>query len=214
MSITALNKYPYFELSEIIPELSFDYKVYKPLSPVKAGNYIPDFALNTGYEQWQQFYNGAETHGPVIVRHLLNKPLVISFYSHHWKNAGLEQLKQLNAIQYEIKANGGNLLIINAERVDELQKIAWEQSLSLNFYYDKDNEIAKKFRIYSDENPTWNSISGIDTNVPLMATYVIEPSRQIIYNYIDNAITGELPVRNILAAVYESALMLGSRKSA
>ena len=212
--LATIDKYPFFELSEIIPELNFEFKPYKALNPVKAGNYIPDFTLNAVYEHWQQFYNGAETHGPVLLRHLLNKPLVISFYSHHWKEAGLNQLKQLNNLQHEIRANGGNLLIINDEKDNGLQRIAWENSLSLSFYYDKNNGIAKKFRIYSEDNPAWNRFSGIDANVPLLATYIIDPSNQVVYDHVDPNFIDSFPAREIISAVYESALINNSRKSA
>jgi len=212
--LTAIDKYPFFELSEIIPELNFEFKTYKPLRPVKAGNFIPDFTLHNVYDRWQQFYNGAETHGPVLLRHLLNKPLVIGFYSHHWKENGIEQLKQLNAIQAEIKANGGNLLIINADKDDDFQRKAWEHSLSLNFYYDSNNEIAKKFRVFSDDDPIWNKFSGIDANAPLLATYVIDPSRQIVYDHIDWDATGAFHAKDILSAVYGSALNINRKRSA
>ncbi len=211
---TTNTKYPYFELIEIVPELEFGKRNYKPLNPVKAGNYVPAFNLTNTYDRWQQFYNGAETHGPVLLRSLLNKPLVISFYSHHWKNAGSEQLKQLNAINAEIKANGGNLLVINADKHDSLQKLAWENSLSLNFYHDTNNEIAKKFRIYSDDNPTWNTFSGIDANVPLIATYVIDPSKQVLFSHIDHDLSGEVPLKDILTAVYGAALEVSTKRSA
>ena len=212
--LATIDKYPFFELSEIIPELNFEFKPYKALNPVKAGNYIPDFTLNAVYEHWQQFYNGAETHGPVLLRHLLNKPLVISFYSHHWKEAGLNQLKQLNNLQHEIRANGGNLLIVNDEKDNGLQRIAWENSLSLSFYYDKNNGIAKKFRIYSEDNPAWNRFSGIDANVPLLATYIIDRSNQVVYDHVDPNFIDSFPAREIISAVYESALINNSRKSA
>lgn len=211
---TANTKYPYFELIEIVPELEFGRRNYKQLSPVKAGNFVPAFTLAGGYDRWQQFYNGAETHGPVLLRSLLNKPLVISFYSHHWKNAGLEQLKQLHAIQSEIKAQGGNLLVINDEKHDDLHKLAWENSLSLNFYHDVQNEIAKKFRVYSDDDPTWNNFSGIDANVPLIATYVIDPAKQVVFSHIDHEPSGELPLKEILAATYSAALELTAKRSA
>lgn len=211
---TANTKYPYFELLDIVPELEFERKNFKPLSLVKAGNFVPAFTLEGSYERWQQFYNGAETHGPVLLRSLLNKPLVISFYSRHWKSVGLEQLKQLHVIQSEIKAHGGNLLVINADKHDDLQKLTWENSLSLNFYHDVDNEIAKKFRVYSDDNPAWNNFSGVDVNVPLIATYVVDPGKQVVFNYVDNNLSGRLPVKELLSAVYGSALELSSKKSA
>ena len=208
------NKYPFFELEEIVPELEYNPKNYKPLNPVKRGNYVPSLILFNEYTRWQQFYNGAETHGPVLLRSLLNKPLVISFYSRHWRGTGLEQLKQLNAIQYEIKAHGGNLLIIDAEKHEGLQKLAWEHSLSLNFYHDVNNEIASKFRIYSEDSPAWNTFSGVDENVALPAIYVIDPSKQVIFSHLDHELTGNVPVKELLGAIYGTALELSERKSA
>lgn len=212
--LAAINKYPFFDISEIIPDNDLEFKTYKSLIPVKAGNYIPDFTLNQSYAHWQQFYNGSETHGPVMLRHLLDKPLVVSFYSHHWKSIGLEQLKQLNAIQHEIKASGGNLLIVTAEREEGLQAKAWEHNLSLNFYYDDDNEIAKRFRVYSEDDPAWSRFSGIDENAPLLATYVIDPARQIIYDHIDLDFTATFPAKDIISAVYQTALSYNRRRSA
>lgn len=211
--LATTKKYPFFDLSEIIPDNDLSFKNYRALKPVKAGNFIPAFSLNIEYGRWQRFYNGAETHGPIMLKQLLTKPLVISFYSRHWLHIGINQLNQLNAIQNEIKANGGNLLIINAGKDEELTKIAWENSLSLNFYYDVDNELAESFRIYSENDPTWNRFSGIDTNVPLLATYVINPLKQIIYDHIDPDFSGIISSKDILSAVYESALT-NNRKSA
>ncbi|WP_461451930.1 redoxin domain-containing protein [Mucilaginibacter sp.] len=212
--LTAVNKYPYFDLSEIIPDPDYIIKPYKPLSPVKTGNFVPDFILNPQWTNWQQFYNGSETHGPVLLRHLLDKPLVITFYSRHWKNLGIDHLKQLNAIQNEIKANGGNLLIITDEQSEELQSIAWEHSLSLNFYYDSENEIAKKFRVYSDENPAWNRFSGVDENVALLATYVIDPSRQVVFDHLNLNFNESFPAREIISYVYLTTLINNRKKSA
>lgn len=43
---TAINKYPYFDLSEIVPDNDLSYKNYKVLKPVKAGNSVPEFTLS------------------------------------------------------------------------------------------------------------------------------------------------------------------------
>jgi peroxiredoxin len=204
--LTTATKYPFFDLSEIIPETELSYKAFQPLKPAKAGDSIRGFILHQDHERWQRFYNGGETKDPFLLKELLNKPLVISFYSKHWRNIGFKQLDQLNAIQQEIKANGGNLLIINAEKDEELAKTAWDHSLSLNFYFDVNNEIAKKFSVYSENDPAWNKFSGIDINVPLLATYVINTSREIVYDHVDLNFFSTLSPTNIISAVYKSAL--------
>ncbi|MDB5134924.1 MAG: redoxin protein [Mucilaginibacter sp.] len=199
-----LSKYPYFDMSEIVPEPDFAFKSYQSVKPIKAGNMLPEFTLQKENAKWQQFFNGAEIHGPVLLRQLLNKPLVISFYSNLWQSYGLDLLKQLNNLQHEIKASGGNLLIISAEKEKKLEKIAWDNSLSLSFYFDTEKEIAEKFRIYSEHDPIWNRFSGIDINVPLLATYVISPSGLITYDHIDMDFAESFPTKDIISAVQRS----------
>ncbi|MDR3693816.1 redoxin domain-containing protein [Mucilaginibacter sp.] len=212
--LTSANKYPFFELLEIIPEIDLVYKCYQPLKPLKAGNFIPDLSFKREQLRWQRFHGGTETFGPVLSIQLLNKPLVISFYSKHWGENGLEQLIRLNFIQNEIKANGGNLLIINADNDEDLAKTAWENDLSLNFYFDENHEIAELFGVYSENYPVWDRFSGIDVNVPLLATYVIDQFKQVVFADIDMDLTGSFSANGIIAAVYESALLRSSKKSA
>ncbi len=204
--LTTAAKYPAFDPSEITPDVDLSYKVYHPLEPAKAGDTVSRFVLHNDEERWQLFYNGREKHSSIPLKELLAKPLVISFYSKHWRNVGLKQLNKLNVIQQEIKANGGNLLVIGAERDDAFVKTAWDHSFSLNFYYDKDNEIAELFNVYSEHDPAWNKFSGIDANVPLLATYVINTSKMIVYNHIDLDFSGSFSPQDIVAAVYNSAL--------
>lgn len=211
---TTANKYPSFDLSEIVPDHDIPFKPYRALQPVKTGNYIPDLKFLNDYSRWQSFFNGAQTHGPIALRALLRKPLVIAFYSRHWKGHGFELLKQLNNIQQEIRANGGSLLVISDERTDELAKQAWENSFTLSFYHDEEKNLAQTFRIYSDNNPVWNRFSGIDTNAPLLATYIIDANKQVIYNHIDLDFLGTFNGEDVISAVYESSLITNSRKSA
>jgi peroxiredoxin len=198
------NKYPYFDMSEIVPEQEFTFKPYQAVKPIKAGDVLPDFSLQKENARWQQFYNGAEVHGPVLLQQLFNKPLVVGFYSHHWQQHGHDLLKQLHTLQQDIRLKGGNLLIISSEKEKKLEKIAWENSLSLSFYFDTGKEIAEKFRIYSENDPVWNKFSGVDSNVPLLATYVISPSGQIEYDHIDLDFSQNFPSKDIIAAVQKA----------
>ena len=204
LTLTNATKYPYFDMSEITHESDLISKTYKSLSPIKAGNVLPDFSLQKENAKWQQFFNGAEVHGPVLLHQLFNKPLVIGFYSHHWQQFGLDMLQQLGVIQNEIKASGGNLFIISSEKDRKLERIVWDHNLSLNFYFDQDKEIAEKFRIYSENDPIWNRFSGIDTNVPLLAIYVISSAGQIKYDHIDLDFSKAFPSKDIISAVQKA----------
>jgi peroxiredoxin len=213
--LTTISKYPFFDLLEIIPDNDLSYKPYKTLQPVRTGNLIPDINLLADYKRWKNFYNGAPTNGPLTLKHLYGKPLAIAFYSKHWQDRGIDQLKRLNVIQNEIKANGGNLLIVTDEVNDEqLAKITWEHSLSLNFYHDVNNEIAEKFRVYSENDPTWNRFSGIDVNIPLLAIYVIDTDRHIVYDHVDRDLSTQFIADDIITAIYTAALSGVRRKSA
>ncbi|TFF38896.1 redoxin domain-containing protein [Mucilaginibacter psychrotolerans] len=204
-----------FDFLEIISELELPYKKYQPLKPLKTGQSIPGFALKKEFNNWRQFFNGSQVHGPVVLRQLLNKPLVISFYSAHWGESGTVRLKQLNAIQHEIRAAGANLLIITPDEDSKaFENMIWDNSLSLSFYYDEENVIAQKLKLFSEASPVWNTYSGIDVNVPLLATYVLDTNNQILYDEVDNELNGTIPSPQILDALHSSSLYQTTRKSA
>jgi peroxiredoxin len=202
-----ISKNPYFDMTEITPDPDFAFRPYQSLAPIKAGGMLPDFTLQKENNKWQQFFNGAEIHGPALLTQLLNKPLVIGFYSHHWQQYGLDLLKQLGAIQDDIQEQGGNLLIVSSEKDRALEKVAWDNNLSLSFYFDKDKQIAEKFGIYSEKDPVWNKFSGVDTNVPLLATYVISPTGQIEYDHIDSDFSKTFPSKDIISAVKKAGML-------
>lgn len=106
--MSSKKTYPAFDFLETILENELEIKPYKQLTPVKTGDFVSEFALSKDLGRWRQFVKGAETFTPIYHNQLFNKPLVIAFYSQHWKNPGLEQLKVLNNLSQEIRANGGN----------------------------------------------------------------------------------------------------------
>jgi peroxiredoxin len=195
------TKYPQFDKLELDGESEFAFRHRHLLKPVKKGDIAPDFVFEKDNIRWQQFCNGVETHGQIPLRQLLNKALVLVFYSVSWQEHGLQLLKQLHMIQREIKANDANLLVISAEKERKLEKIAWDNSFSLNFYFDTANSIAERFGIYSENDPVWNRFSGIDTNVPLLATYVIAPYGTILYDHIDWDFSAGFPSGNLISSL-------------
>jgi len=213
--LSTINKYPFFDLSELNIENEYNPKIYQKIKPVKTGNLIPDISIVTDYKRWKNFYNGAPTPGQFTWKQLYGKPLTIAFFSIHWGDRGIAQLKHLNDIQHEIKANGGNLLVFtNDVNTEGLSRIIWENSLTLDFYHDVDNKAAAKFRIYSEKDPTWNTYAGVDVNIPLLAVYVIDTERHINYHYIDRDLETDFRTDDLIAAVYGSSLAGVRRKSA
>src|ERR1700712_5448543 len=106
------TKYPYFDSLEVLLENDFLFRPFKPLMPVKAGNSIPDLLFSKEFGRWQQYINGADSTGLIPFNKFKAQPLVIAFYSQHWGQAGITQLLHLNKLQNEVKAVGGNLVVI------------------------------------------------------------------------------------------------------
>jgi len=201
LAVIRSPKYPEFDNLELEHEQDLVFRSRQSLKPAKTGNIAPDFIFEKDNFRWQQFHNGVGTHNMVPLRQLLNKTLVLAFYSSAWQEHGLDMLKQLDAIQNEVRANGANLLVISSESGRRLEKLAWDNSLSLNFYFDTEHNFAEKFGIYSDNDPAWNRFSGIDDNVPLLSTYVIASYGRILYDHVEWDFANTFPSDNVILSV-------------
>jgi peroxiredoxin len=204
-----------FNILEIIAELEMPVRKFKPLRPLKSGNHISEFVIVKDNINKGKFLSGAETSSSVLLRQFSGKPIVTSFYSSAWGEQGLNHLKHLNFLQNEIKALGANLLIITPDGGNKyLEEIIWDNSLSLNFYFDSENVIAQQFGIYSDADPAWNKYAGIEVNVPLLATYVLDTGNQIIFDHIDKDLQRLVLADELLYALSTGNSYAQKRKSA
>ena len=194
-------RYPEFDNVELQHEQDFIFHPRQALKPVTTGEMVPDFIFEKDSFRWQQFHNGVGTNGAIPLRQLLNKNLVLAFYSSAWQKHGLDMLKQLSGIQHEVRANDVNLLVIHAEKSRRLEKLAWDNDLSLSFYFDAENDIAERFGIYSESDPVWNRFSGIDHNVPLLSAYSIASYGRILYNHIEWDFAKGFPSENIVLSL-------------
>lgn len=193
-------QFPVFEYLELHQQTKTNQK-YQPLKPLSAGQLTPDLKLVNKNGTWLNASRIKNYEGTVFTQQLLTKPLVISFYAEPWNRKGTFILKKLNALENKVTAAGGNLLIITSEGPFAQSQLNSKHGFNLNFYHDVNHEIARKFKVYSDEDPIWNKFSGIDVNVPLLATYILSPNGQIIYDHVDTAFTGHFPSAEIINAV-------------
>ncbi|WP_299286151.1 redoxin domain-containing protein [uncultured Mucilaginibacter sp.] len=197
--LSVAYQFPVFDFSEIIQEPKIAQK-YQPLKPLQAGQLTPNLKLVNKNGTWLGAARIKNYEGSVFLQQLLSQPLVISFYAEPWNKKGIHILKKLNAIHNDIIAAGGNLLIITAEGPFTQADVNRRNRFNLSFYHDVNHEIAKQFKVYGDEDPIWNKFSGIDVNVPLLATYVLSPKGQIVYDHIDTAFNGKFPSAEIINA--------------
>jgi peroxiredoxin len=133
------------------------------------------------------------------------RPLVISFYNPHTHHYGHEQIETLIGLYDKIRALGGELLVITAESADNIQLIASHYRIAFTLLQDAGNRIASQFSLFSAAHPVWERIAGLDENVAIPATYVITSGGQITYAFADTEFNQQLPVRELLSAVYTAS---------
>lgn len=206
---TIIKKYlPSFDILEATTDRDLSYKNYQSLKPVRVGEFTSGIVFDFAYSRWLSFLNGAVNDAFVATKQLYGKPLVISFYSKHWHAKGTAQLEQLSALNEQVNASGGNLIIISAETAGEdFAALAKEHKLSLNFYFDQNNKIAKQLGVYSDKDPIWNWFAGVDLNVPMLATYVIGTEKNVVFAHNDRDDHNDLNNDQIIEAVRKSAFI-------
>ena len=94
-------------------------------------------------------------------------------------------------------------ILSNTPIKETIFTISYSETISpdiLTLFWQR-KEIAEKFGVYSENEPVWNRFSGVDTNVPLLATYVISQYGKILYDHIDWDFSENFPSNEIISAV-------------
>lgn len=169
-----------------------------------SANYT-DLQLSADSNRWYEYYNGAVTHGYIDLKKFNNKPLVVAFYSGSWSNAGLNLFRSLNAIQAEVRANGGNLLVVIPKAEQHLAQIAWLNSLTLSFYVDDQHTFARRLNLFKELSQSRND-NGQEALLP--AVYVCDAARRVAYRYVYRSETDGFSASDIISAVYNSACFI------
>ncbi|WP_374164555.1 peroxiredoxin family protein [Arcticibacter sp. MXS-1] len=165
----------------------------QPASPLKEGDFAPEFSFSPS--EWVGIRPGRD----ISLAELHEQPLLILFYSTKWGTAGTALLHSFERLQSRL-AGVANVIILSAEPAKELYKAVGNLALSLNFYYDKDQQLAASFGVFSEERPAWKLFSGLDENTPLLSAYAIRPNGQISYSSIEG-LRGEFEEEDALTAV-------------
>lgn len=206
-------KYPQFDNLEYTPELEYGFTRYQKLSPAKPGDVIDSLNSQKNKSKWHPYFYENIYNSSGLSFTYAKKPLVLYFYSKSWGDAAIAHLKLLNSIQQEIQYHQGNVLIITDD-TDELRQVLWDHSLTLQVAEDKSKELASLFGIYSENSPAWSRYAGIEENVPLPAVYVLDHSRQVVFEYANEDINTGLPANGIIASTAQSHEYLFNKKSA
>jgi peroxiredoxin len=172
-------------------------------SALKTGESIPEFELR-------------DTRGkPVSTRTLLARgPVVISFYRGSWCPYCTVELHGLQKALPEIEALGASIIAVSPELPERQIETRDSNKLAFPILNDVGNQVAKLFGIVYDlpadllvvyralghDLADMNGTLGA-TELPLPATFVVDPTGKIRLAYIDEDYAKRLSPDDILAAL-------------
>jgi peroxiredoxin len=166
------------------------------------GNVIPAFSLPNALDK-------AISNGDLLAA----GPLVISFYRGGWCPYCNLELRALQAALPEIQAMGATLVAISPETPDNSLSTVEKQELTFEVLSDQGNRLARQFGLVftlpESLRPIYTAF-GIDLparngdatfELPLPATYVVNPDGTIVHSFVDVDYTQRLAPEAIVAAL-------------
>lgn len=169
---------------------------------LQKGAKLPNFTLSNA--------QGQEVHSEALLK---QGPLVISFYRGGWCPYCNLELRALQAILPEIQAKGGQLVAITPETPDNSLSTQEKNELTFEVLTDTHNEYARQlglvFQLPEDLKEVYHSFR-IDLvkshgderyELPLAATYVVKPSGEVSYAFLDADYTNRAEPKEILAVL-------------
>lgn len=160
------------------------------IKPLVAGDTAPFFSLVNTTDDWQAsvFTAGLPGHTTSLLDLINNQPLVLSFYCPCWGRYARPYLDALVQLSAELKTVGARLLVFSNEAPKSLAKQV--SLVDLRVVHDADFTVARRFGVYSEDDPIWDRISGISEDVYIPALYVIGADRRISYHFLDEDFDG------------------------
>jgi len=175
-------------------------------NPVRAGDKAPDFTLPNGQGQ------------PVTLSALLGDgPVVLTFYRGGWCPYCNLQLRAYQASLPDIQALGARLVAVSPQLPDNSMSTAEANALLFDVLSDVGNHIARSYGLaytlpgelqqaLRSVNKALPDVNGDESwELPVPATYVIDPGRRIAAAQIDVDYRNRLDPEEIMAALKQVA---------
>lgn len=166
------------------------------LSPLRTGNAAPELHVPA-----TQIIQAA---GFPQDLHNRTRPLVVAFLSFHWHSYAATRLQELRGLYGDIQVMGGDLLVISDEDSSFFNLLAGQQPVPFPVAWDRQHKIAGQFGVYAATDPIWDRISGVNEDVPTPGIFVLSPDGKIVFDEVDLYFEKQLPVRDLLTAVYRA----------
>jgi peroxiredoxin len=169
------------------------------INPVHTGSFFPEFVIDES-----RIINGAALLGDAgegtSLHHITSQPLVIAFYSWHWNGYGDRLIAQLQESHAAIEAAGARLLVLSSEDKKHFTTVN-PGPLSFDVVHDAQHRIARKAGIYRESDPIWGRVSGVNADVPVPAVYLVTPSLEISYAFVDLYLQESFSPEALVAAI-------------
>jgi len=170
---------------------------------LKVGNKVPEFTLSN---QKSKIINIKD----IIEK---NSYTIISFYRGSWSAYCNMQLIALQKIVSQLKILHSSLVVISPQTPDKLSYTSEKYGLTFEILYDKNNTIAKEFKILTKMDKELSDVYDslkidiLEANrngtydLPLPATFIINKNYEIIYTFVDEDYRKRCDSKMILDAI-------------
>lgn len=145
---------------------------------------------------------------------LKDGPVVLIFYRGFWCPVCNQHLSQLQDSLQLIKNKGVQIIAVSPEKPEYLQKTEEKTNAEFTILYDENYRIAKSFDVNykptSVQLMTFNVALGAqikkshtteDQNLPIPATFIINPNGEIAWRHFDPDYKNRASVKDILNAL-------------
>ncbi|UYQ94622.1 peroxiredoxin family protein [Chitinophaga horti] len=170
-----------------------------------AGDKVPPLFFHEDEIIQNADLSGANAQGFVALVELLERPLVLSFFSIHWNDYGIQHLQHLQSLHAQVRQAGGTLLVLTSEDRKFIEPLIAQYGLTFDIIHDKDNAVAEKLGLYHEAAPIWDLVSGINEHVPVPGTYVVNPAKNIVYGGSDTYLQQSVNAEELLHALNYAA---------
>ncbi|MBD2705542.1 redoxin domain-containing protein [Spirosoma sp. BT702] len=160
------------------------------VKPLVTGELAPFFSLVNTLDSWQaSLFSTDFSDKSLYLPDLLEVgPVVVSFYCPCWGTYARPFLSALKELATKLQSISGQLVVFTNENPRLLARQVDVDNMLLA--YDAGNAVARRFGVYSENDPIWDRVSGISEDVYVPAIYTINRFRQIQYHFLDENFEG------------------------
>jgi peroxiredoxin len=143
-------------------------------SALGVGEKIPSFRLKA--------QNGRYVSSQQLLQH---GPLVISFFHGYWSSLCMIELRDLQRMLHRFQSRGAFVVGISPDSPSNAQRSAAKSGAKFPLLSDKNNSVARKFRLLYQMDAVLPGTFSDPWPLPLVATYVIDRDGKVLHLFVN-----------------------------